>query len=126
MSRNVTIAKYAIFYGYLDLISLEQCKVDWNLAAVDIDCHIRAMNPRPGAFSEINGKRIKLWKSIPLSDSCCEAGVITGVDNQGIDVSTGSGTLKLLEVQFEGSRRMNASEWARGARITSGNRFGAS
>ncbi|MEP6756385.1 MAG: methionyl-tRNA formyltransferase, partial [Chthonomonadales bacterium] len=110
---------------YAPSINLEDCRVDWNRSAKEIDCYNRAMNPRPGAFSEINGKRIKLWTSIAFSESVGQPGVITGVDNLGIDVCTGSGTLKLLEVQFEGSRRMNASDWARGARVTSGIRFGA-
>ena len=104
-------------------ITLEDCRIDWSATAYAIDCRIRAMNPRPSAFSMIDGKRLKIWSALPLESEIVEAGVVESASNLGVDIGTAQGLLRLVEVQPEGSKRMRAADWARGARIVVGTKF---
>jgi methionyl-tRNA formyltransferase len=101
-------------------------EVDWKHSAVGIYNLVRGVTPRPGAYTLWQDKRLKLWETRPLDDAHAQdgvAGVIQNIDRQGITVSTGSGALLLVSVQPESKGRMNAADWARGARITTGSAF---
>ena len=81
---------------------------------------IRAFGDSPGAWSELNGRKIKFLDA-RSSEAIGEPGVILNIDP--LVVGLGSGSIEIMEVQAESSRRMLASEWSRGARIQVGNRF---
>lgn len=73
---------------------------------------VRAFNPNPGAFLEVAGERIKVWRATP-------APVTVPVGS--LDASSGAallglegGAVELLEVQPGGKRRMSGTEWVRG------------
>lgn len=91
----------------------------------------RGVTPRPGAFIGWRGKRIKIWKSEPLApgnstgnDEAREPGEITEITDKGIIVKAGAGSsLLLLEIQPDSRAKMQASEWARGARAAAGQKF---
>ena len=108
---------------YSPAITMEDCALNWNHSAVDLDCRVRAMNPRPGAFAIIGGKRLKVWECEPFVGPSSGPGVIDSVSSAGITVGTNAGILRLMEVQPEGSKRMLAMDWARGARISAGMSF---
>jgi methionyl-tRNA formyltransferase len=101
-------------------------EIDWMSSAVGIYNLVRGVTPKPGAFTFWQEKRLKIWETRPLATPLkCDGipGVIQNVDRQGITVSTGSGALLLVSVQPESKGRMNAADWARGARITAGSAF---
>ena len=100
-------------------ITAEDSKIDWSKSARQIANQVRAFSPRPGSFATFHGKRIKLWKVEPLA-GLGNAGEIVEVNKTGVVVGTSNGLLMLIEVQQEGSKRMLASDWARGVRIVSG------
>lgn len=108
-------------------ITPDDSRVRWEDTAERTRNRIRAFSPRPGVFTEINGRRIKLWQVVtrPEGDegTANEIGVVLAITKQGVEVTTGGGILQLVEVQQENSRRMSASDWARGARIVPGARF---
>jgi methionyl-tRNA formyltransferase len=98
--------------------------LDWRCPARDLHNLVRGVTPRPGAFSIWQGKRLKVWKTEVIETAPPgEPGLISGVDTQGIIVSTGKGALRLREVQPESKARMTADAWARGARVSIGGRF---
>ncbi|MFZ4585585.1 MAG: methionyl-tRNA formyltransferase [Acidimicrobiia bacterium] len=96
---------------YADKLNVEEFAIDWSLAAVDIDRLVRAGNPRPGAFTAANGKRLKVWRTT-LADGVLAPGM---VDANG-RVGTGDGVIVLEEVQPEGKARMSGQAWRAGVR----------
>jgi methionyl-tRNA formyltransferase len=108
-------------FGYFDL----------SKSAVDLYNLSRGVTPRPGAFIAWNGKRIKICKSEPIllgnstgNSPIASFGEIVEVGEKGIIVKTGFGScLLLIELQPDSRAKMNAAEWARGARATVGQKF---
>ncbi|MCX7828678.1 MAG: methionyl-tRNA formyltransferase [Thermanaerothrix sp.] len=103
---------------YAPKISNEETRVDWRKGAFEILCMIKALAPRPGAWSTVNGKRVKILKAsidhqLPPG---LEAGngylrgklpVVACNDQRG---------LILLEVQPDGKRPMSGESWLAGLR----------
>lgn len=113
---------------YAPLLKKEHEPVDWGRAAADIHNQIRGLNPWPGAYTTVNGKRLKLWQSSLLPDAvlpACTAGQVIACGAGGVQVACGTGALCLREVQPEGKGRMTAADYARGYQIKPGVRFGA-
>lgn len=104
-------------------IKAEDSLIRWDESAVRCRNRIRAMSPQPGAFATLNGRRVKLWQARAIPGGTGEPGLVRAVTKEGVEVGAGEGTLVLTEVQPENSRRMGAADWARGARITPGDRF---
>jgi methionyl-tRNA formyltransferase len=96
-------------------------EIDWSQDAKAIYARIRGVTPWPGAYTTVNGRRLKIHKARPVN-RCGETGRTVSAD--GIVVACGHGALELIEVQPEGSRRMSAADYARGARIGKDTVFG--
>ena len=105
-------------------------QVDWKLPAYLVDRQIRACTPDPGAWTELDGVRLKLG---PVTLDTGPAGSAAPPDlapgelqagRQGVLVGTGSHPVRLGDVQAPGKRRMTAPEWARGLRSGGPVRFG--
>lgn len=80
----------------------EDGKIDWRDSAVAVCNLIRAVSkPYPGAFCELAGKRIIIWRAIPFAKSALEPGEIKA-DNSGVTVGTGDGAVMLYCVECEG------------------------
>jgi methionyl-tRNA formyltransferase len=101
-------------------ITPADARVDWKLPAHLIDRMIRACTPEPGAWSEFDGGRLKLWPAalVPAADAA-ELALAPGelrVTRGAVYAGTGSRPLLLGDVQPPGKRRMPAADWARGLR----------
>jgi methionyl-tRNA formyltransferase len=95
-------------------IKKEEGAIDWHKRAIDIERHVRAMQPWPGAFTSVNGKRLKVNRS-QVSDSKLESAPGTiAIHKNSVSVQCGDGVLELLEVQPEGKKAMPAADFARG------------
>ena len=95
-------------------------RVDWKRPAHLIDRQIRACTPDPGAWTEFDGARLKLWP-FPLASAPAAGEVPADLRPGDIDVrryavfvGTGSRSIRLGDVQPPGKRRMPAADWARG------------
>ncbi len=100
-------------------------KLDWARPARELVNLIRALSPRPGAFTLFRGKRLKIYKAKVVGLETeqgwrARPGEILGLGEEGPLVKTGTEALELLEVQPEGKRRMSGPDFARGYRITAG------
>lgn len=104
------------------LIKREHARIDWSLEAREIACRIRAFVPWPVAYAEFEGTTVKVHKAKedePSSGS--SPGETLAVANDGIVVASGAATsLRLIEVQAHGKKKMAADAFARGQRITPG------
>lgn len=94
--------------------------IQWDKSAAQIHNLVRGVTPKPGAYTFWEGKRIKILNVEPVESDIIAPGVVQTVDSQGITIGTGSGALRLLELQPESKPKMAAAAWARGARITTG------
>ena len=94
--------------SYASKITKAQAKLNWTLPASTLDRQIRAFNPWPVAFCELQKKMIRVYSAIPLPEISgvneSPFGTIVTATDQGIDVVTADGILRLLELQFPGEK----------------------
>jgi len=99
--------------------------VDWTLSAESIRNRIRGLDPWPGAFTFWRGKRLRLWEAeAGAAGSTGKPGEVLSVDDEGVAVRAGEGTLRLKSVQLEGGRRMRVEEFLRGHKMEPGENLG--
>ena len=98
--------------------------VDFTKSAVEIERLIRGLNSWPSAYTFYNGKTMKLWKAEVVSGGNVTPGQIFSVDKQSFTVQTGDGALRILELQLEGKKRMDAGAFLRGCAVSVGEMLG--
>jgi methionyl-tRNA formyltransferase len=98
--------------NYAHKILKPEAQIDWQCRASKLDLNIRAFNPFPVCFSQLDGRRIKIWQATPLlsTQSVHAPGTILRADNEGIVVSCGEGELALEVVQLEGGKALEARQ----------------
>ena len=101
---------------YVPKLLREDGRIDWSKPATEIERMVRAFHPWPGTFSELGGKRLKIFPPVRISGKSGAAGEFLGLLDGGVEIACGVGSLVLSEVQPEGSRRMSSEEVARGRR----------
>lgn len=103
--------------SYCSLVKKQDGVLNWNSSALELDRVARALYPWPGAFTELDGKELKIHETaVPAdldpsqADSRAQPGTVLGVDNRyGILVQTGDGVLALRRLQLPGRK---ALDWA--------------
>jgi methionyl-tRNA formyltransferase len=98
----------------------EDFVIDWNQSALKIHNQIRAFSPKPGAFTTLNGKRIKLFSTEiegPINEKNKDIPGRIRVKKDIITIMTGNGILNVLEIQPEGKPRMNVKSYLAGNKI---------
>jgi methionyl-tRNA formyltransferase len=98
--------------SYAPKLNREAGLINWNDAAEVIERKIRAHSPWPGAFTDFNNKKLKIF-SAAIVDLRGQPGEILRKDRELI-VAASDRALSLTEVQLEGKRRMSAAEFLRG------------
>lgn len=90
---------------YAKKISKEEAEINWDLYAGELDRQIRAFNPWPVAYTFLQDQIIKIWQAIPLDETHQKnPGTIIRSNKNGIDVATGLGILRLMQLQLPGGR----------------------
>jgi methionyl-tRNA formyltransferase len=97
---------------YAPKLNRESGRINWNEPAEVIERKIRAYNPWPGAFSEFNNRKLKIFAA-SIVDLRGKPGEVLRRDNEFV-IAAADRALSLIEVQLEGKRRMTASEFLRG------------
>lgn len=98
-------------------ITPADAKIDWERPAVAISRRIRACTPEPGAWTELEGIRVKLWPVTVLGAPAPLAPGQLQALRDRVVVGTATAPVQLGEVQQDGKRRMPAADWARGLRL---------
>lgn len=117
---------------YAPPLQKEDGRVDWTRTAAEIERAARAFSPWPGASTLRRGAPLQIWRALVVdaspaasgSSGTAAPGTVLATEAAGPLVATGRGSLRLLEVQAAGKRRMAASDWSRGARLEIGERLG--
>jgi len=107
---------------YATKLGKAEALIDWSKSARDLDRHIRAFNPSPGAQARFRGQTVKLWRAAPV-DGDGEIGQILQVDRNRVVVACGSGALAVSELQKAGGKRLAVREFLAGHPVKAGDRF---
>lgn len=102
-------------FTYAPMLTKAMSPVDWNRSAAAIHNQIRGLQPWPCAVAEIDGRLCKLFRAEIGGETKAVPGTILRADKQGIEVACGDGrSLRILELQGEGGKRMNAASYLNG------------
>jgi methionyl-tRNA formyltransferase len=104
---------------YAPRLTREDGRIDWTLGADVIERKTRAYDPWPGAFTEVEdasgrSRNLKIFRATALETKVGAPATVSLPNDRELLVATGNGSLRLEEVQLEGKRRMNATEFLRG------------
>ena len=103
---------------YAGKIQRQDAAIDWDRDAGEIHRGIRAYNPVPGAWFELDGDNIKCWTAEMAEGLEGHSGEILEAGKTGVVVACGSGALRLLEVQRPGRKRVTGAELAAQLNLT--------
>lgn len=99
---------------YVEKITADDMRIDWSAPAWQVAARVRGLSPHIGAFTEVDGKRLKVWRA-HVAEGGGEPGAVR-VDQERLLVACGTGALELVEVQPEGKRHLSAADYLRGYR----------
>ena len=107
---------------YARMLDKSLGNIDWNQSAIEIERLIRGLTPWPSAYTDWDGKVMKIWEARVIAGQEPQEipGTVVGVDKDGFCVQTGQGLLKLLALHIPGNIRMEAGPFLRGYPIKPG------
>ncbi|XVJ68110.1 MAG: methionyl-tRNA formyltransferase [Lacibacter sp.] len=99
-------------------IFTETCKIDFSKTVEEVHNLIRGLSPFPGAFTELNGKMLKIYRSKKeTSPNSYQGGELVTDNKTFLKFSCSNGYVHVLELQLEGKKRMSVEEFLRGYRF---------
>ncbi len=111
-------------------LNKELCKIDWSRSAIEIHNHIRGLSPYPSAWTVLiqsDNKEIpvKIFKSAVIENQSVNDSICIYAEREDfLIVKCGRGTLRIMELQAAGKKRMPAADFLRGFRLTDDVRLG--
>ena len=124
---TATIEKQGDNFTIAPMLSKEMAKIDWNKkTAQEIKNLVRGLNPIMGAYTFLNGKKIKFWKvdlakedeiMVENLDFLGNGVVLLSDSKDGLYIKAKGGIIKVLEIQGENAKRMSIQDYLRGNMI---------
>lgn len=110
---------------HCSMIQKEDGRLSFDKSAKEIDCFVRGMTPWPSAYTELLGKKLKVFAVEKVDDSKDhELGTVVFADTKnGLIVQAKDGLLRICDLQLEGSKRMSDIDFLRGRKIDIGYKF---
>src|SRR5438128_4030415 len=102
-------------------LTRETARIHWDQPAERIARLIRGLDPKPGAWTELEGRELKLFGA-RVAEGDGAPGEIRTTDD-GLRITTGRGAVVVDEVQPAGKSRMPAADWIRGRGARQGQRL---
>ena len=141
-SGNAPREKQGDDFTLAPMLNKEMAKIDWeNKSADEIKNLVRGLNPIMGAYSFIDGKKVKFWKVRSINDNQLlaqfpeikeyeykmadiEPGTILfSSDKDGLYIKAKGGIVQVLEIQGENARKMSINDFLRGTKLNAGSIF---
>jgi len=96
---------------YAEKLSKDEARIDWSLSATQLERNIRAFNPWPMSWMEIDGQPVKVWQASVINQAAkAPPGTIIEANKSGIQVATAEGILNLESLQPAGKKAMSAQD----------------
>ena len=102
-------------------LTRETARIHWDQPAERIARLIRGLDPKPGAWTELEGREVKLFGARVVEGDGAPGEIRTTDD--GLQITTGRGAVAVDEVQPAGKSRMTAADWIRGRGVRAGQRL---
>ena len=103
-------------------VTTEEAAIDWAQSSLVIHNKVRGLNPAPGAWTTLRGKRLKIWATRPIAGRDLAPGELDVRDGTLV-AGTGDAPVELTEVQLQAKKPMSGVDAARGLRLAPGERF---
>ena len=120
---SLAVPQPEIGITYAAKIVKNEAALNWNLAAPILERQVRAFHGFPVAHATFRGELLRVWQARNEASTYDRPGEVVEVSEQGVVVACGSGSLRLLELQRAGARRLNAGAFIRGANWRPGEMF---
>jgi methionyl-tRNA formyltransferase len=108
---------------YAPKLLKSEARIDWRQDARRIERTVRAFNPFPVCYADLNGVTIKIWQAALCADERGEPGKVIALDKNGITVGCGTGALRLEVLQRPGGRVQSAGQFLQGMPVRVGDGF---
>jgi methionyl-tRNA formyltransferase len=96
-------------------------RINWQQSAEDIDALIRGTIPWPGAYTSVNGKRLKVFRAKPETGSLdAQPGTVLRSPSDELWIAAANRPISLLEVQIESGKRMPIGMFLKGHPVPAG------
>lgn len=101
----------------------EDCHINWNSKTEQVDCFIRGLSPSPSAWTQLKRKsdgkmvNLKIYKAALTETSSNYPPSTIGSEKVNFFVNCTDGVLEILELQLEGKKRMNSSDFLNGVNL---------
>ncbi|MEG2199789.1 MAG: methionyl-tRNA formyltransferase, partial [Anaerovorax sp.] len=106
---------------YAPMVFKKDGHLDFTKSPKELEQFIRGFNSWPGAYAILGEENMKIWESYDLEKENGSAiGTITKVSAQGIEVSSGGGTLQITKIQMPGKKPMMVSDYLKGNKLIEG------
>ncbi len=108
---------------YAEKITAEDRVIDWSRPAKEIVRKIHGLSDEPSAITYLGGEILKVFRAEASEESFDSVGEVVNTSKK-IQVSAGDGSVLLLELQLQGSKRMKHTDFLNGRKINSGDKLG--
>ncbi len=123
LGRATEVPQDDAFATYAPKVTRAAARVDWTRPAIEVERAIRAYDPKPGAWTLLDGVEIRLFGARRVTGTGGTPGTVVRADDDGVVVACGTDAVRLLEVHPAGRRRVSAGEWVRGRGVAAGDAF---
>lgn len=104
--------------NYAEKLNKDEAKLDWQLSAAQLERNIRAFNPAPVAYLNLNvngiEERLKVYQADVLPHQAKPAGTVLAVEKNGMQIATADGVLNLTQLQPAGKKPMSVQDFLNG------------
>lgn len=109
--------------NYAAKLLKSEAQIDWQQDAQQIERAVRAFNPFPVCYANLNGMAIKIWQAGICADLQGEPGEVLATDKHGIVVACGKGALRLEVLQRPGGKAQPVAQFLQAMPIQAGTSF---
>ncbi len=106
---------------YAPMITREDEKINWHKAAREIHHKVRGLSPKPGAYTDINGIKVKIFETSVVDENIVgEISEVVAINQDSFTIQTKKGLLVVYEVQRAGRKRMSVRDFLKGFTLNKG------
>lgn len=102
---------------YAHKLTKEEGHIDWSQSASTIERLVRAFNPWPGTYTDLEQQRLRIHEANANDENSQKpAGTVLRREREGIDIACGAGTLRVTRLQLPGSRAQSVNDLINGGK----------